>query len=130
MIRHRRTVAPLVVALSLLSLSLVPSCAKTPPSVVTREGQIAYQADQVVTRFGELQNAAIAAEAAGGLSTANARIVVQFTVSSIRTIGEAPEGWRAVVKQAWIEVKAALPAAQRTALAGYIMAIDLLVGVS
>src|SRR5690349_17283442 len=83
-----------------LSLS-VPACSHTPPTVTTAEGQRAYHADQVVIRVNELQNAAIQAEATGGLPTDTTRTIVQFCVMANKTLATAPLGWPQTLLTAW-----------------------------
>ena len=80
------------VLLVLLLLSM-PAC-HAPVTITTPQGQAAYTADQVAVRVNELQNAAIAAEANGGLPTATTRTIVSFAVSGDKILAQAPAGWQ------------------------------------
>jgi|WetSurMetagenome_2_1015567.scaffolds.fasta_scaffold92207_4 hypothetical protein len=80
-----------------------------PVNIVTPEGKKIYTANEVLKRVEELQNAAIKADTQKVIPTHTARIIVQFTVSSARTIGMVSDGWGIVVAKAWAEVKAQIP---------------------
>lgn len=94
------------------------------PNVVTPQGQVAYSADQIVLRVNELQNAAIQAEASGGLSTDATRKIVQFAVSANQTLKATPNGWRATVKAGWSATKVQLPAITNPAVQAAIAALE------
>ncbi|MEO8481080.1 MAG: hypothetical protein ABI634_02650 [Acidobacteriota bacterium] len=99
----------LAVALS-ASLAL-PACStfQPPASVTTTQGQNAFRADVAVQRLGELQTVVIAANRQGLLADATATRIVQFTVGSIKTLKETPDGWRATVSTGWASLKSVLP---------------------
>lgn len=83
---------------------LAGGCATAAPNL-TPVGQHAYTADQVAMRVAELQNAAIQAEATGGLPTATTRIIVQFAVTVAPTLRAVPAGWPQTVLAAWTAAK-------------------------
>ena len=119
--------------LSIIVVALaLSSCA--PATVTTKPGQAAYTADQIVLRLGELQNAVIAACAAGtgptctgSLTTATARTLVTFIDDATKTLHAAPQGWQTAILTAWQAAKAH-PELQGPAVAGYVLAIDSLIG--
>lgn len=76
-------------------------CATAAPNL-TPVGQHAYTADQVAMRVAELQNAAIQAEATGGLPTPTTRIIVQFAVTAAPTLRAVPTGWPQTITAAWV----------------------------
>ena len=99
-----------------------------PPSVQTTAGKIAYTADQVVLRIGELQTAAIDANAAGKLSTEKTRLVVQFTVDAGKILKASPDGWQATVGPAYLGMKNQLAPAERARLGPYLGVLDVILG--
>ena len=97
----------ILAALSLGSLVL-PAC-HAPVTVTTPAGQTAYTADQIAIRVGELQNAAIQAEATGSLPTAQARIIVTYCVQASQVLQATPAGWAQTVAAAWTEARKQIP---------------------
>lgn len=89
-------------------LALLYAC-HAPVTVTTPQGKQSYTADQVVIRIGELQNAAIQANATGGLDTATTRQIVTYCVSTAKTLKETPQGWIATVQAGWNAFKPTLP---------------------
>lgn len=123
--RHSRSLrAPLLGLWLWLVLSLI-TCAHPPPNL-SPQGRIAFVADQLVLRIGELQKAAIAAEAGGGLPTAQARLIVQFSGSAARVLKETPAGWQKTLTTSWAELKAQLPLTKDPILAAAMGAVDAL----
>lgn len=108
----------------LLGLSTLPAC-HAPVTIVTEPGKIAYTADQIAVRVNELQNAAIQAEASGGMRTADTRLVVEFAVSANRTLRATPAGWQTTVATAWAETKKKLPAQTNPAIVAALGAVDV-----
>jgi len=102
MTRKRLVIAPLVVIVALAA------CAKQSPTL-SPEATRAAQATEFVKRVGELQNAAIQAEATGGLTASQTRPIVSFCVAAARTAKDYPAGWEKTVNTAYREMKAALP---------------------
>ena len=100
-----RAILPFLLAAGLLS------CAKPPASLQSPEAQRAWQANEVVTRIGEVQRVAIQAEATGGLTTAQARVVVTFCVASATVAKQYPKGWEQTVLAGFLQMKAQLPPA-------------------
>lgn len=107
----RRTVAMRKAVILVICATAAGSmaCAKRPPTITTEAGKIAYNADQIAMRIGELQNAAIAAETSGALERNLTRQIVTFTVAANKTLRETPNGWYASVAQGWQSLNAALP---------------------
>lgn len=102
------------------------ACAKTAPNL-TPVGQHAYTADQVVVRVNELQNAAIAAEAAGQLPTATTRIIVQFAVAANQTLRTVPQGWPQTLAQAWASTKTQVGVVANPVVATAIGVVDVII---
>jgi len=100
---------PAVVLPFLLALAL--SACVAPVSVQTPEGKRAWQANEVVTRIGAVQAMAIQAEATGGLTTAQARVIVTYCVASAKVAKTYPKGWEQTVLVGFREMKAQLPPA-------------------
>jgi hypothetical protein len=103
----KRVLIGLVLAFSVLACH-------PPASVVTPQGKSAYTADQVVVRVGELEKAAIQANATvvdgkPSLDEASTRLIVQTCVSIAQTLKTVPDGWQAVVKQSWASFKVQAP---------------------
>lgn len=120
---------PLVFALC-LSLGYFggQACAHANTSQLSAAGNAAYTADQIVVRVNELENAAIAADAARTLSDTETRTIVEFCVAADKTLAAVPDGWRATVLQAWKAAKAKLPMTPNTAIAAAVAAMDLVLG--
>lgn len=81
-----------------------------PVTVTTPAGKAAYTADQVVTRLGELQNAAIQANQGGALDTNTTRSIVTYVVATTKTLQQTPAGWVATVQAGWHAFLPTLPA--------------------
>ena len=114
--------------LALCIIALTGLCACPPPSVQTPAGKTAYTADQVVLRIGELQAAAIDANAAGELSTATTRRVVQFTVDAAKILKASPDGWQTTVGPAYVGMKNQLTPAECERLGPYLGILDAILG--
>lgn len=122
----RSLVCALLLGVSLLSAS---GCAHTPPTITTPAGQRAYKADQIDIRVNELQNAAIQAEATGGLPTATARIIIQFTTAANKTLHDTPAGWPQTLQTAWTQTKQAVGVVTNPAVAAAMGAVDAVLAV-
>jgi len=120
----RQTRAELLVFIVALGVLALTCIACPPPSVQTPAGKTAYAADQVVLRIGELQTAAIDANAAGELSTETTRHVVQFTVDAAKTLKASPDGWHTTVGPAYVGMKNQLAPAERARLGPYLGILD------
>jgi hypothetical protein len=118
--------ANLIALLAVFALTLAPACARHMPLNLTPQAQAAYKADQVAQRIGELQDTAIALNRATPqvLTDKDAVTVVTFTVSALKTIKAAPDGWQATVLAAYTQLKAALPPNTRTSLATVFSTVD------
>jgi hypothetical protein len=90
-----------------IAVSLIAACA--PKSVVTPSGKVAYTANEIAKRVGELQTATINAEANHGLPTATTRIIVEASVSIEKVLQTTPLGWQATVVRIWNEAKVKIP---------------------
>ena len=100
---------PAVVLPFLLVLTL--SACVAPVSVQTPEGKRAWQANEVVTRIGAVQAMAIQAEATGGLTTAQARVIVTYCVASAKVAKTYPKGWEQTLLVGFREMKTQVPPA-------------------
>lgn len=117
-------------------LLLLVLCAGCAPKSLSPQGQIAYTADQIVLRLGELQAAVIAACGAGGgscvstapIRTDQARAIVQVVDTSVSCLKAAPAGWQACAGAAWKSAR--LTAVfQAPEVQGYVQALNTLLGV-
>ncbi len=101
-----------------------------PVTITTPQGHAAYTADQVVVRVNELQNAAIAANAATppALSTTTTRVIVQFAVATDTTLAQVPAGWQATVRTAWATAKAQLTGITNPLITALMAAVDAVLG--
>ena len=90
------------------------SACNRPVSIVTPEGKRAWVALQTVERLGELQQAAITANALTidrkpALPTDVTRVIVGYCVSAVRVAQQMPGGWAKTVIQGWAEAKTKIP---------------------
>jgi len=99
-----------------------------PVTVVTPAGQSAYTADQVLQRVERLQNAVLEAHASGDIPRETARAIVFATVEIAEFADAAQADWRTMVKQAWAQAKADIPALATERFSVYVKAIDALLG--
>jgi len=99
------------------------------PNVTTPAGKANQAALAISTRVGELQEAAISANASGGLSDADAVTVVKFTVAAQKTLKATPDGWRVTVQTGYTAMKLALSQSVKTKLAVALATLDALLGV-
>ena len=99
-----------------------------PTTIVTPQGQIAYSADQLVTRIDELQNAAIQANTSGNLSTASTRILVQFAGSADAVLAATPSGWPTTVRTLWTTAKGNLGTQTNPLIVALMSAVDAVIG--
>lgn len=123
MLRKR---APRSVVALVLTL-LVVAC-RPPAGVVTEPGKDAYTADQILQRVERLQNAAIDAHQSGNLPTETARAIVFATVQIAEFADAAQSDWRTMVRQAWTQAKADVPALHTERFRIYVASIDALLG--
>jgi hypothetical protein len=90
-------------------LLVLAACSHQTPPNLTPEQQAQYikvqTADQTLTRVQELQNITIQAEASGGIPTATARVLVQFTIDAAVVLKAVPTGWQGTVRTLWTAVK-------------------------
>ena len=117
---------PLPASVLLLALILTSTAASCPPQTASPEQRAAHYANEAVLKIGEIQSAAISANAAGALTDRHAVTVVRFTTASVRTIRQTPFGWAPLVKTAYTEVKLAVPAPPGSALATTYAVLDAL----
>ena len=92
----------LLLILCLASLPVTLAC-HPPATIVTTPGKIAFTADQVSVRVTELEKAAIAANANGGLDAAQTKIIESYGVSAQKVLKATPAGWQAAVVKLWQE---------------------------
>jgi hypothetical protein len=114
--RLRYLAAPL-----LLLAILATAC--PPPATLSPHGQVVWTADQIIVRLGELQNTAIAANAATdpktglpGLPTATTHRVVTYCVGTTKTLHTLPAGWQATLQTGLTQFLAVLTPAERAKL--------------
>jgi hypothetical protein len=107
-------------------LCLAPACAP-PKAVVTPQGQVAFTADQIIVRVGELQNAVLQANANKALDDATTKTVVTWTTAAARILKTTPSGWQATLFSGWKAVKPQIPT-NNPAIALAVGAVDALVG--
>lgn len=107
---------------------VVSGCASHNPNVVTPAGKAAEKALAVSIRVGELQDAAIAANATSGITDAQAVSVVRFTVAAQKTLKATPAGWEATLKAAWQAAKDAMNQDTKIRLAASLSLVDILIG--
>lgn len=128
--KHSLTLAKLMAGLLFLGaltlpLAVTQEACTAPVTVQTPAGKTAYTADQIVVRVNELQNAAIKANATGGLDTTTTRTIVQFAVSADKVLAVTPAGWQQTVGQAWKETKTKLPVIANPTITAVIQAVDV-----
>lgn len=120
-------VVALVVA---LSLTAVPACGKSGPKLPTTSQVESVQvravkyAQAALTRVGELQTAAIAANRAGGLADHPAVIVVQFCVAAEKVLRDAPTSWYDSVAALYTKLQTDLTALDKQKLSTLLTALD------
>lgn len=125
------------IALVFAGLVMSEACVHASTSVTTPQGKTAYTADQIVMRVGELQSAAIQANAtqvslANGtirpaLSDSTTWIIVQWCVNANMILKATPNGWQQTLTAAWDKAKTQIPAADlnNTAIAAAIAGVDV-----
>ena len=109
--------------------SLAPtSCTHAPPTL-SPAGAAAFQATRVVKALDVLRDFAIDAEAQTPkmLSTANARTIVTFHESAIKTIAAVPGGWKPTVTAGLEQLQHDLPAADWQRVAPYVNLVRVLI---
>lgn len=113
------------VLLTFALASVTPACTHTPPDL-TPQAQAAFKANQVATRIGELQDAAIAFNKATPqvLNDHDAVTVVSFTVMALQTMRSVPDGWQATVLAAYGQFKQALAPAAKQKLSAVLLTVD------
>jgi len=117
-------VGVLVLALG-LSLS---ACAHPSTANLSPQGHVAYTADQIAARVNELENAAIAANASGGLPLRTTRTLVEFSVKADQVLAATPSGWLATLTTAWNVAKSSVSGVMSPALTAAIAAVDVVLG--
>lgn len=118
----KRLVSALILA---LALGATVACHHTPPNITTPAGKVAFSADQVLVRVGELQKAAIQAEATGGLSTAQARVIVGWTTPAAKVLKETPNGAQASLSASWTVAKQKAGPITNPAILALMSAVDV-----
>lgn len=109
---------------TLLVLSLLSAGCHAPTTVQTPQGKIAFTADQIAIRVGELQNTAIQANATGALPEATTRTIVTFCVQAAMVLQSAPGGWQAIVANSWKAAKIQIPPQTNPAIIAAMSAVD------
>lgn len=90
----------------------LPACAGNTSAVVqpVRPPEVvrAQQAGEVIQRIGELQQVVIDGQRMGKIKTEDARVIVTWTVATIKRLKEAPAGWAVVALGGWQDVRTTL----------------------
>jgi hypothetical protein len=115
-----------IVSLALVvGLAGAVACAHPNTSGLTPAGQTAYKADLVVLRVNELENAALQANAQGGLAIAPAKTIVQFCVTADQVLKTTPSGWTVTLQTSWDLTKKALGTVSNPAVSAAMSAVDV-----
>lgn len=115
-----------ILAVALLSFSIVNiNCVSKAPSSYTPQTKKLYVLTDVVNGVGVLQMAAENAVPQNILKVNSARIIVQFCVDANTSIGQAPNGWYAVVSTAYYRAKGQLSADELNKFGGYLAAFEV-----
>ena len=132
---RRLSLIDIVVCTALITAAIV-ACVP-PSSLQTPAGRAAFTANQVLQRVGELQNAAITANATINtstgrplLATATTRRVVQSTVAMAKILRETPNGWPATLRPAFNGLRDSLSPDEELQLGPYLGAIDALIALT
>jgi hypothetical protein len=110
-----------------LCLALTFVACAPPTTIKTQPGQVAFTADQILVRVGELQNAAIQANTNNGLSNVTTNIIVTWTTAAAMTLKTTPAGWQATLAASWKAAKPNIPTTNPT-IAIAVGAVDALIG--
>lgn len=112
--------------ISTLFLLLALACAKQPPTL-SPAGAVAFQADSVLVRVGELQDATIEANTKGLIGRPVAEKIVMFTVESAKVLKATTGDWRKTIRDAWTALQSSLTGLPQS-LKAIIAAINSLLG--
>lgn len=90
----------------ILVLALILSaCASAPPTIKTTAGKRAYTANEVALRVVEFQRVVIDSSDKQLIPVPVAREIVQWCQTVFTALEAAPQGWQAMVKSSWQQVK-------------------------
>ncbi len=109
-----------------LVLAAAPACMHAPPNL-SAQGKIAYTADSVLVRVGELERTAIQANKTGGLSDGTTKIILQFSKDAAKIAKDTPNGWQASLTTLWATAKPRITTTNPVVLAA-MSAIDIVLG--
>jgi spore coat protein U-like protein len=109
----RITALAMLVAVAGLAGAATTSCArKTPTTITTPQGKVAYQAEDALDGIGALQHAAINARRANVIQTPAMRAIVKATMAAAATINVAIDNGTGLAA-AYKDASAGLAAAQK-----------------
>ncbi len=115
----RKLVVTLAIALA--SFSCASSCAST--SNLSSVGKTTLYADEVVRDLGLFQSTAIALNDSNVLTQTDTKLVVTYVKTSVDTIGNTPNGWKATVNSGLDNLEKSLSAIAKIKLAQYFSTI-------
>lgn len=119
-------------ALLMIAITSPVACAP-PPSLQTPEGRAAWSGNQVLLHVGELQGAAIAANAVNGtdgkplLSEATTRRIDQVCRAIAEAVKAHPSGWQHQVAVLYANLKATLKPDEMARFAVIVSSIDIVI---
>lgn len=128
-VKAGRAVVPLILLVALGGGMLaLPGCSPKTNPALSPSGQAAANADAFVKRLGELQAAAMDAEANHALSTEVAGYIVAATVEGAQIAKDGQSGWLVALRGSWERWKTKIPPAYRQlpAVSASWVAIELL----
>lgn len=119
-------------ALLILAVALLAACVP-PPSLQTPEGRAAWSANQLLLRVGELQGAAIEANAVNGadgkplLAEGTTRRIDQVCRAIAESVKAHPSGWQHQVAVLYADLKATMKPEEMARFAIIISSIDIVI---
>lgn len=114
-------------AVPIIVIALLVGCASK-TTQLSPAGQKAFTANGIAVRVAEFQRVVIAASDAKQMPVETSRTIVMWTVSALETLKATPTGWEATIRTGWVGIRPT--AIKFPPLAGWIDAIDILLGVS
>lgn len=120
---------------ALVAVMLTIGCAGKAPSSLSPVGVRSWEANQAVLTLGQVQKTAIGLNAiqkcspapvvcAPLLSNANTGIVVDAVAASVKSIQQAPAGWRSSTTVALAEIRSRLDAGGKANLSAWLGVVD------
>lgn len=119
----QRLTVPIILVIMLAGCSACTPKSPTLSPAATR----AYTANEIAIRVREFQTATINASDAMQIPQPQARVIVQWCVTTLEILRTTPRGWDATVRESWIKFKPEV--VKFPVLAGWATAIDIILGV-